>query len=310
MAFLPMDRLPVGQHSPHIWREHMHQMSRMGAMPTGQDYQQSVHIPPSMVTPLTVWVKNRSTEIIKAGMTHRGYVCGLQSACSIGGKDSYLGVGGISPSTELYGTPLTAVDEVGVGDTGEFYCAGIHPARISITSTDSQFQYAWSDDDDEGELKTSVLGDFFLWEDRWTIEVEEEGEDDEEWCYVERVPMISARQNTPGAMTNDAQWSGPAKLLAGSVGGTYTWQQAFTSDGADFSYAAGTYALSSTLTSTALNLAEADTNGHVCSVPDASIPAGWAPLPILGYVNMTVGFHQGVYRAWFCVQNQFSGPCS
>ena len=308
MAFLPMDRLPVGQHSPHLWREHMHQMSRVGAMPTGQDYQQSVHIPPDVGTPLTVWVKNRSTSTIKAGMTHRGYVCGLQSSCVIDGKDSYLAVGGISPSTELWGTPLTAVDEVGAGDTGEFYCAGIHPARISITSSSAQFQYAWLDDDAMGELKTSVLGDFFLWEDRWTIEVE--GEDDEEWCYVERLPMLSARQSSPGAMPNAAQWSGPAKLLTGSVGGTYTWQQAFTTDGSDFSYSAGTYALSSSLTSTALNLAEADTTGHVCSVPDASIPAGWAPLPILGYVNMNVSFRQGVYRAWFCVQNQFSGACS
>jgi hypothetical protein len=243
-------------------------------------------------------------------MTRRGYVCGLQAACVSVDEEPYLSVGGsiVAPDGGFNSQPLTAVYEVGAGQTGEFYCAGIYPARISITSTDAQFQYAWLDNADTGELKTSVLGEFYVWEDRWTIEVE--GEDDEEWCYVERVPMLSSRQSIPGAFTNAVQWSGPAKLLAGSVGGTYTWQQAFTSDGADFSYSAGTFSLDSTLTSTALNLAEADTNGHVCSVPDASIPAGWAPLPILGYVNMNVSFYQGVYRAWFFAQNQFSGACS
>ena len=167
MAFLPMDRLPVGQHSPHLWREHMHQMSRVGSTPTGQDYQSSVHLPHDSGMPLTVIAKNRSSSTIKAGMSQRAYVCGLQASCSIGGADSYLAVGGIASSTALYGRALTAVDDVPAGGHGEFYCAGIHPARISTTSTDAQFQYAWLDDDDMGELKTSVLGDFYIWEDRW-----------------------------------------------------------------------------------------------------------------------------------------------
>jgi hypothetical protein len=297
-----MDRLPVGQHSPHLWREHMHQMSRMGSMPTTQDYMPSVQIPDYAQSPLTVIVKNNTTSTIEAGMTHRAS-CYVPAA-----PDNNTGELRISPSggiATIGGTPVTAVDDVPAGGMGEFYCAGIYPARISITSTDSAYRYAWWDQDNEGEIKTSLLGDFYTWPNRWIVEVD--GEDDEDWCMVERVPSLST--NASGHVyPQPCQWSGVVKLTSGTLGGDYEWTLAAHAIGGSWTAPANTF--SSANTATAKNLAEVYTTGYQSSVPNASIPAGWAALPIVGYVNMTVTFYQGDYRAWFCVQNQFSGACS
>ena len=312
MAFLPMDRLPVGQHSPHLWREHMHQMSRMGSMPTTQDYMPSVQIPDHAQTPLTMIVKNNTDSTIEAGMTRRAY-CYVPPIPNKTYGEFRIG-GAPQSSTTPFGKTVTAVHEVPAGGTGEFYCAGVYPARTHHPGPWPHRLYAWCDEDEQdeerlGELKNSYLGEFYVWSSPW-YDLDEDGDPIRTWAMVENIRSMST-DAIGSPYPQIAQWSGAAKLVSGTVGGEYTWAAAKHTVGGDWAASTTLFdPLRSGNTATAQNLAEVDTDGHTCSVPTASIPAGWGPLPILGFVNMTVTFYQGDYRAWFCVQNQFSGACS
>jgi hypothetical protein len=271
-------------------------------MPTTQDYMPSVQIPDHAQTPLTIMVRNGHTWDIEKGMTYRA----IPQTMATGKLE--LSVNTLLQALGDHGMAVTSVNGVSGGGLGEFYCGGIYPARLNITSTDVEYRWAWLENAPAaataGQLNTELLGEFYVHGNTWEVEVE--GEATENWGYVERMPSMGTT-STSGVLPHVAHWSGPAEITSGSVGGKYSWEFAYEGS-SGWQGASG--ALTGANTDTAWNLAETSTTGYTASVPNSSIPSGWAPLPTRGIVIMNVTFFQGTYRAWFYSQSQFSGPCS
>ena len=293
MAFLPLDRLPPGQHSTHLWREHMHQMARVGSTPTVAELMPSVTLGPSTQTPLTIIATNNTGSTIEAGMSAFPWVKGTQDP-------GRVQLGGVTSGNFLKGHAITAVADVPDDAEGEFYCAGIYPARFTPDATLTYPLGLWCDQASPGALKQSYLGDFFSHYDSWE---DSEGND---WTYVSpRYHSLGVHQQFSSPF--GVAWTGPVFLTSGSVGGTYEWDAADNTND-NWETISGPH-FNSTNLAPARNMAEVDTTGHVNSVPSASIPSGWGAVRIQGVVVMYVSFHQGSYTAWFFAQNPILGDC-